>query len=440
MRQHREDLAFTNDVRAAVAERGTRGGWVQIFVVALALAAALGWASYATLDEVTSGQGTVIPSSQTQVVQSLEPGIVRAIEVREGDLVEEGQVLLRIDDTAASSDLGELRERRNAIEALVARLEAEAGGAEAMAVDPALEEAAPDRVAAEKASFLARRQRVAQEEAVLQLQLSQRRQELNELKAREEKLVATRTPLAREVELTQQLRKRGVVPEIDMLRLERQLAEVDGEIAYTRAGIPRAEAAIDEAEARFAAAGATVRAEAREGLAKARAELAVLEESRRGASDRVTRTVLRSPARGIVNKVSVTSIGAVVQPGTDIVAIIPVDDTLLVEAEVRPKDVAFIRPGQPARVKLTAYDYLIYGSLKGTVERVSADTFATTRGETFYRVVVRTEGGFADRAGNELPIIPGMTGTVDIQTGERTVLQYVLKPLNRMRHEALRER
>ncbi|MEM8876600.1 MAG: HlyD family type I secretion periplasmic adaptor subunit [Pseudomonadota bacterium] len=435
-----DDLRFANDARAATEHPGGDGAWLQIIVIALMFAAFLGWANWATVEESTTGAGQVIPSSQTQVVQTLDGGIVRDIRVREGDLVEAGQVLIEVDDTGLASTLGEVRSRRRSLEAQISRLEAEADGQDAVSFAAKLSEQAGSSVAAERAAFLSRQAQRIEETEILRQQLLQREQELRELRANEARLQATLEPLDREVELTRNLSSRGAVPQIELLRLERQFAEAKGQLQVTKAALPRAESAIDEARRRVDAVNLRFRAEAREKLALALAELAVLEETERGAADRVKRTLLRAPVRGIVNRLNVSTIGAVVRPAIDIVEITPLDDTLLIEARVRPQDVAFIRPGQAASVKLTAYDFLVYGDIGGTVERISADTIEDDQGNTFYRVIVKTEAGGLTRSGETIEILPGMVATVDILTGKKTVLDYLMKPVLRVGSEALRER
>ena len=436
----RDDLRFANDARAATEHPGSDGVWLQITVIALMLAAFLGWASWATVEESTTGAGQVIPSSQTQVVQTLDGGIVRDIRVREGDLVEAGQVLIDVDDTGLASTLGEIRSRRRSLEAQIARLEAEAGGQETVSFAAGLSEHAGGTVAAERAAFLSRQAQRVEEIEILRQQLRQREQELRELRANEARLQATLEPLQSEVELTRNLASRGAVPQIELLRLERQFAEAKGQLQVTEAALPRAESAIDEARRRVDAVNLRFRAEARERLAGALAELAVIEETERGAADRVKRTLLRAPVRGIVNRLNISTIGAVVRPAVDIVEITPLDDTLLIEARIRPQDVAFIRPGQAASIKLTAYDFLVYGDIGGTVERISADTIEDEQGNTFYRVIVGTEAGGLTRSGETIEILPGMVATVDILTGQKTVLDYLMKPVLRVGSEALRER
>ena len=288
------------------------------------------WAHFAILDEVKRGQGKVIPSRQIQVLQSLEGGLVEAISVQEGDTVQKGQVLARIDNTKFSADLGEVKAKREA--------------------------------------------------AAKGLKL-----------------------LSREVELTSKLYDQKVVPEIEMLRLQRQASDLSGQIA-------------------------------------------VFDETIKSAEDRVRRTELRSPVYGIINRINVTTVGAVVQPGANLMDIVPLDDTLLVEGRLRPQDIAFIRPGQDAVVKLTAYDSSVFGSLKGKVERISADTILDDKSKTgdkpesFYRVMVRTDKNYLGTQDNPLPIIPGMVATVEVLTGKKSVLDYLVKPARMLGDEAFRER
>jgi adhesin transport system membrane fusion protein len=414
---HNSDFAFANEVRAAVELRTPRTARLLLFWSLALVAIALIWAHFAVLDEVKRGNGRVIPSRQTQVVQSLEGGIVGAILVREGEIVLEGQPLMRIDDTSFASQLGEVRERRGAMAARVARLEAEVQGRDLPAFPAELIDSVPSAVEAERNLFEARQRKLAQETDVLLQQ--------------EKRLTDTLRLLDKELEITRRLHGQKVIPEIEMLRLERQATDMRGQLAETKSRIANIKTAF--------------RAQAEEDLAKSRADLAVLDESIKAARDKVLRTELRSPVKGIVNKLNVTTIGAVVQPGANLMDIVPLDDTLLVEGRIRPQDIAFIRPDQDAIVKITAYDPQVYGSLKGKVERISADAIEDKaergeKGETFYRVIVRTEKNYLGTAEKPLPIIPGMVATVEVLTGEKSVLDYLLKPARMLRDEALRER
>jgi adhesin transport system membrane fusion protein len=444
MRQ--SDFAYANDVRAAMELRTPKTSRVLLLTSVSLLIAGLLWAHFAILDEVKRGNGRVIPSRQMQVLQSLEGGLVTEILVQEGAMVQQDQPLMRIDDTKLHSQFGEVRERRGAMAARVQRLEAEALGRNRVEFASELLSEAPRSVDAEKAVFAARQTKLAQDLDVLVQQERQRQRELEEYRANEHKLASTLEFLSREVELTRRLFRDKVVPEIEMLRVDRQAAELKGQLEVMKASINKAQAGIQEARSRHATTQATFRAQAEEDLAKSRGDLAVLEETIKSAQDRVRRTELRSPVRGIVNKLNVTTVGAVVPPGGSLMDIVPMDDSLLVEGRIRPQDIAFIRPDQEAVVKITAYDSSVYGSLKGKVERISADTITDEKAatqadrEVFYRVMVRTDKNYLGTEEEPLPIIPGMVTTVEVLTGRKSVLAYLLKPARLLREEALRER
>jgi adhesin transport system membrane fusion protein len=440
------DFAFANDVRAAAELKTPRTSQMVLFSTLALLVVGLIWAYFAALDEVKRGNGKVVPSRQIQVVQSLEGGIVTTILVREGDSVRENVPLMRIDDTNFASQYGEVRERRGATAARVARLEAQATVAPKLIFADALRQEAGRAVETEQAVFDAQMRKLAQEIDVLEKQTTQRQQELAEFQASERKLTETLQLLAREVSLTRKLFEQRVVPEIEMLRLERQASEMRGQLEIVKASMMKAQAATQEAQAKIANARTTFRAQAEDDLAKSRGDLAVLDENIKAAQDKVRRTELRSPVNGIVNRLNVTTVGAVVAPGGNVMEIVPIDDTLLVEGRIKPQDIAFIRPDQDAVVKISAYDSSVYGSLKGKVERISADTIIdekgdrNDRGETYYRVMVRTEKNHLGTTERPLPVIPGMVTTVEVLTGQKTVLEYLLKPARTLRDEALRER
>ena len=411
------DFAYANDIRAAVQLRTPRTSRMLLWTFVALLSCFLLWAHFAILEEVKRGNGKVVPSRQIQVVQSLEGGIVGDILVQEGAVVQQGQSLMRIDDTKFASELGEIRERRAAMAARVARLDAEARGRAEITFPEKIDEVAPAAVATEASVFKARAQKLALDVDVLNQQIT--------------RLTQTSALLDREQALTRKLYEQKVVPEIEMLRIDRQSAETKGQIA--------------EAKSKVATTISTFRAQADEDLAKSRADLAVLDENIKSAQDRVRRAELRAPVRGIVNKLNVTTIGAVVQPGASVMEIVPLDDTLLVEGKIKPQDIAFIRPGQDAVVKISAYDSSVYGHLDGKVERISADTIlddkgeAAQRPETYYRVMVRTDKNHLGTEESPLPIIPGMVATVEVLTGKKSVLDYLMKPARTLRQEALRE-
>lgn len=439
------DFAFSNDIRAAIDLRTPRTSRMLLFTALALLTTFFVWAHFAVLDEVKRGNGRVIPSRQMQVVQSLEGGIISELMVQEGSIVAKDQPIARIEDTNFASQFGEIRERRGAMAARVERLEAEAQGASKVDFGSELSQLAPRAVETEKSVFDAHMRKLAQDTDVIAQQETQKKKEIDELRATETRFSETLTLLNRESELTRKLYNQKVVPEIEMLRVERQATDMRGQLAVVRATIVKTEAAVNEAHSRLLNIGTAFKAQAEDDLAKSRADLAVLDENIKSAQDRVRRTELRSPVRGIVNKLNVTTIGAVVAPGASLMEIVPLDDSLLVEGRIRPQDIAFIRPNHEAVVKLSAYDSSVYGSLHGKVERISADTITdekgdkNERGETFYRVIVRTEKNHLGTDENPLPIIPGMVATVEILTGKKTVLDYIMKPARMLRNEALRE-
>jgi len=411
------DLAFINDIRAASELRTPRTSSALLVSVIALMAAGVIWAHFAELDEVKRGNGRVVPSRQIQVLQSLEGGIVREILVHEGTIVKEGEVLMKIDDTRFASELGEVRARRAANAARVARLEAEVQGRTPEFVDE-LVQIASQAIETERNVFEARQKKLFNDIDVLTTQ--------------ELRFAESLKLFERQVELTHKLYVQKIVPEIEMLQMDQKVTEMKGQVA--------------EAQSRIANIKAAFRSQSEEDLAKSRGDLAVLDQTIKSAQDRVRRAELRSPVNGIVNKLNVTTVGAVIQPGGNMMDIVPLDDTLLVEGRIRPQDIAFIRPQQDAVVKLSAYDSSVFGSLEGKVERISADTIADERpergekGETFYRVMVRTEKNHLGTNENPLPILPGMLATVEVLTGKKTVLDYLLKPARVLREEALRER
>ena len=426
--------------RAAAELHAPRGfAHLLLFVIAAFFVIFFAWASWAELDEVTRGEGKVIPSSQIQVVQNLEGGIVAEIPVREGAIVEPGEVLVRIDDVRAASELRESRQRYLALQGALSRLRAEVDDVP-VAFAPEIMTEASGVAQSEGALYRARKEALQSELEILRSQAAQREQELTELATRLGQLERSHALALEELEITEPLAASRVVSRVQLLRLEREVNDLAGELEATRLAVPRVEAALREATRRIDERQLSFRAEAQRELTAVQAEAAALQEVITAEADMVSRTEVRSPVRGTVKQLFVNTVGGVIQPGADLVEIVPLEDNLLVEAKVRPADIAFLRPGQPAVVKVTAYDFAIYGGLDAVVEDISADTITDERGESFYRVRVRTHESALHEAGEPLPIIPGMTTQVDILTGEKTVLDYLLKPILRAKERALRER
>ncbi len=437
-----EDLRYMPDREAAVRRRGNRYAYVMTIATFICVTTLLVWAHFAVLDEVTRGDGTVVPSSKTQVIQNLEGGILAEILVREGDIVEPNDILVRIDNTVAQASFRDATSQRFLLLAKVARLEAELDGEELAMPEEVLQEA-PTAAADQQALFALRRSQLAAQIRVLESQESQRGQEVAEMQSRRRQLQDSLSLAREEFGITEPLVKKGVLPKLDLIRIQREIADLEGELATVKQAIPRLKSAAAEAKQRIEELVLTNKAEVSNELNQIKAELKSVSEALFAGTDRVKRTEVRSLVRGAVKEIKHNTVGGVIQPGEDIVEIVPLDDTLLIEAKIRPADIAFLRPGQDATVKITAYDFSIYGGLHASLERISADTIRdddAQSNERFYRVYLRTDRNTIQYQGDQLPIIPGMTATVEILTGKKSVLDYILKPILRAKDRALSER
>jgi len=398
------------------------------------------WANFATLDEVTRGQGRVIPSSEIQKMQSLEGGIVDEFLVKEGEEVKAGQLLMRLRDIQATSDLGSNQKRILGLQAKIARLQAEAEGKATPEFPEAVMKGVPESVSEELNSFRASQSNLQNQLTVTEQQLAQRRQEISELRGRIGDVSSVIALARQEMETIRPLVERGSAPKLELLQKERDLKERQTELNSLQSSLPRIQSAMQEAEARIKEVKSSFQAQAQTELAATQIELNSLGETLGALQDRKTRTELKSPVNGYVKDITVSTVGGVVQPGIDLIEIVPKDDQLLVEAEVRPSDIAFLHPGQKAVVKITAYDFSIYGGLNGEVVDISADTITNDKDEKVYRIRVRTYDTTLKRKNEVLPIIPGMVATVDILTGKKTVMEYMLKPIVKTLHNSLGER
>jgi adhesin transport system membrane fusion protein len=409
-----------------------------LFIVAT-VAAIIAWAWWAELEEVTSGNGQVIPASKIKVVQNLEGGIVSEILTKDGARVTEGQVLLRIDPTGFGARLNESLGRQAGMRTTLTRLRAEADGAELQFSDELIENW-PDLVTRESTLFISRRAELQASLSALKELVTQRGQEIKELRNQIRVLDRSLALAQEELNLMRPAVRDGIVSRVELFRTEARVNDLEGQLSNAKLSLPRVQATLAEARQRLEEREKQFRSEALLERNATEVELAALTETISAEQDRVARTDVRAPVDGIVKEIMVTTIGQVVQPGLDLVEIVPLDDSLLIEAEVRPADIAFLRPGQPAVVRLTAYDFTIFGTLEGELESISADTIEDEQGEQFYKILVRTQRNFLgeEDAGNV--ILPGMVAQVDVITGNKTVLQYVANPLLRIKGQALRER
>ncbi|BAV78499.1 type I secretion membrane fusion protein, HlyD family [Pseudomonas chlororaphis subsp. aurantiaca] len=398
------------------------------------------WANFAVIDEVTKGEGKAIPSSKVQKIQNLEGGIVAELFVKEGQIVEAGAPLIRLDDTRFKSNVGETEADRLSMLLRVERLSAEIDDRELNFPADAMA-AVPGQAASEKSLYESRRQQLHDEVGGLQEQLIQKQQELREFTSKQAQYRQQLGLQRQEIAMSEPLVAQGAVSPVEVLRLKRAEVETRGQLDATTLAIPRAESAIKEVQRKIDETRGKFRSEALTQLNEARTELNKASATGKALEDRVSRTLVTSPVRGIVKQLMVNTIGGVIQPGSDMVEIVPLDDTLLVEAKIRPQDIAFLHPGQEAVVKFTAYDYTIYGGLKAKLEQIGADTITDEDKKTTYYVIkLRTDRSHLGTDEKPLLIIPGMVASVDIITGKKSILSYLLKPIIRARAEALHER
>ena len=398
------------------------------------------WAGFSEIDEVTRGDGKAIPSSKLQKIQNLEGGIVAELYVKEGQIVEAGAPLIRLDDTRFVSNAGETEALRLAMQLRVERLSAQVDDRPLNIPDEVLK-AAPSQAANERSLYESRRQQLKDEVGGLQEQLVQRQQELREFTSKQGQYRSQLSLQRQEINMSEPLVAQGAVSPVEVLRLKRAEMETRGQLDATTLAIPRAESAIKEVQRKIDETRGKFRSEALTQLNEARTELNKAESTGRALEDRVSRTLVTSPVRGIVKQLLVNTVGGVIQPGSDMVEIVPLNDTLLVEAKIRPQDIAFLHPGQEAVVKFTAYDYTIYGGLKAKLERIGADTITDEdKKTTYYMITLRTDRSHLGTDEKPLLIIPGMVASVDIITGKKSILSYLLKPIIKARAEALHER
>jgi adhesin transport system membrane fusion protein len=435
----KQDLKFMSSVSEAMLEQTPKGARVLLWAIFAFVIIAIVWANWATLDEISRGEGEIIPSLQLQRVQNLEGGVVSEILVREGDVVEKGQLLLRIDDTRYASTFKESYVRQLELIAKAARLRSEAEQTEF--VEPSnFPEQYRSLIEQEKTLFLARKQELSNNKAILEQQITQRRQELREAQAKRTQLQRSYNLLNKELRITQPLVGEGVISEVEFLRLQRQVNDLAGELDGIRLSIPRIESSITETERKLSEAELQFVSLARQELNEASSEAARIKESLEGMQDRITRSEVRAPVKGTIKQLLVNTVEGVVQPGDDIITLVPWEDELLVEAKILPSDIARVRVGQPAVVKVSAYDFSIYGGVDATVVFVSPSTILDEEQQPHYIVRLKTQSPFIERDGQELPLMTGMTVAVDIITGEKTVMDYLLKPILKAKQNAMTER
>ncbi|MCE2571019.1 HlyD family type I secretion periplasmic adaptor subunit [Motilimonas eburnea] len=454
----KHELDYINETSAASLLNTALRARLLLWFMFLFFVCAVIWAYFAELDEVTVGTGKIIPSSQVQIVQNLEGGILREIYIEEGDVVEKGQTLMRIDDTKFRSDFREKEQNAFTLTSDIIRLNAEKESVQVNADNSVpwqeqivinqveltyseeFEQQHTLQISAEKARYRQAIAGINNQLLIMAQQIQQKEQELVEVNSKVKHLQRAYGLVRKELSLTRPLAKEGVVSEVELIKLERDLNGTASELESARLSIPKIKASIKETISKRRETALEFRRKVLEQLDEAEGKMASLNEVQVGLKDRVSRTNVVSPVKGKVKTININTLGGVIKPGMDLVEIVPLEDTLLVEAKILPKDIAFLRPGLNAVVKLTAYDFAIYGGLSGTLEHISADTIMDEEGNSFYLIRVRTEQSSIGSGESQLPIIPGMLASVDVMTGKKSVLDYLLKPILRAQQTALRER
>ena len=438
-----EDIEYMTDVEAAIRRSGAQMAFVTTLAAAGIIVLFVIWSQFATLDEVTKGEGQVIASSRTQVIQSLEGGIVSEILVQEGQMVNKDQVLLKIDNVTAEATLKEKEARYYYLLGQTSRLDAQIND-KILKFPDQLSKKAPEVVNDQIAQYNLNKSQQSAELSVLESQVTQRGQEVNEMNSKIAQLRGNLQVKQEQLNMISPMVAQGIMPKVDLLKIQGEVTDLQGEQRTIQMSVPRAQQAVNEARQHIGEVKAKARADASTEYAAAKAELDSLTSTLTMGQDKVQRTQMKSPVKGTVKQLKVNSIGGVIKPGEDIIEIVPSDDKLLIEAKIRPADIAFIHPGQKALVKITAYDFSIYGGLEGKVQEISADTIQeqnnNPKAESFYRVKIRTDKTVVEHQGKILPIIPGMTAQVNIMTGEKTVWAYLMKPILKTRQNAFTER
>lgn len=404
-----------------------------IWAAAIGLTLLIIWASLAKVDEVTRGMGKVIPSSKVQLIQPAEPATIREILVRAGQTVEQGQLLVRLDDTDSSSALGQLEAENRRLAERADRLAREASGSGSGCVGAGCADEA--RLQAVRQSALRSR------ESALAATIEQRRRDLQEAQATAASLESSVKLASDQVNMLTPLAQKNIVPQTELLDAQRELVDVRGRLSAARQAVGHASAGIQEAQAQLSSARLEARSDALRERSDVTTKIEVNRESIRGAAGRQQKAEIRSPVNGVVNDVQITTVGGFVNAGEKIMQIVPMGDRLLVETRVAPSDIAFLKVGDPAIVKVTAYDFSIYGGLNGKIAQISPDSiYDEVERKAYFTVIVETNRAYIEKNAQKLPITPGMICDVEIITGRKSVLSYLLKPVYKATGEALRER
>ncbi|MDQ7069129.1 MAG: HlyD family type I secretion periplasmic adaptor subunit [Sulfurimonas sp.] len=435
-----EDLHFINSVSSAMLMKNNLTTRLMLWIGALVIIWLITWAYFAEIDALTRGQGKIIPSHQLQVIQNLEGGIVIDILVTEGQQVKKGDILLKIDDTGFVTNFIENQLRYNELHAKSIRLKAESTGSTFTVTQEVLDES-PNLIAHEKSLYLSNLEQLDNNILIYTRRLQQKRTERKEAESKLAQLRSNLKLINKEVQLNKPLVAKGIVSEVEFLQLTRQKNTLQGDMHSIRLSIPRLISIIEEQKNNITEVSLKFQNAAKEAYNETKAEMTRIKRTNVAREDKVQRTDVRSPVDGTINRLLINTVGGIVKPGMDIVEIVPTQDNLLVEAKIRPADIAFLYPGQKAIIKFSAYDFAIYGSLEGTLTHISASTIVDEIDkESYYLVRLKTNKNHLGNENKKLKLLVGMTTDVDIITGKKTVLDYILKPILRATQNTLSER
>lgn len=435
-----QDYEYMPPVVAASQRRVRRLAPLMLLVITAFFGVGLLWAGFSEIDEVTRGEGKIIPSGKNKIVSHLEGGIIKKILVKEGDTVQEGQTLILVDSTVAKARFKEGKDQYYRSLSNVERLKAQISGKDFVVPDVVLKKA-PVVASQSLSAYKSWKEKVRNNQKIAEQDREQKQQELAELRANLAQYTKQHKLSQEEISLTEPLVKQGVVAKVELIRLKKELADVEGKLNIIKESIKKVQAALEQSKDKILQVMINQRSEDQKEFQSAKDQLDQAQKVFTTEEDRVTRTEVKSPVRGTVKELLVTTESGVIQPGAELISITPLEDTLLVEAQIRPSDIAFLRKGLKAMVKVSAYDFSIYGGLEATLETISADTVSDKKeSASFYKIIVRTNKNYLEKGGKALPIIPGMVAVVDIITGKKTILSYLLKPILKARDTALRER
>jgi len=429
-----KDYEFMNSLSAAILTRSPSKISKVIKIWLVTIFAFIGWASFAEIDEITRGDGDVVPYGQNQIIQNLEGGIVESILVKEGETVKKDQIILKINNSKSESTAKANEMKFHELEAKAIRLRAEADGKEFETKKINYQvELQRQLFESNKLEYLARDQSFIK-------QIMQREQEYKEATARVQSLRKSLEFVNEEIAMTTPMVRQGVKSKVDFLKLKREANGIENDIEAAELSLPRLKFAIEEYKQKRIEAQQLFKNTAKKELNEVTAEISRLKTQQVAYSDQVERTMVKSPVDGIVQKLFINTVGGVIKPGDDLVEIVPTDERLSLDVKIKPSDIAFIRPGAEVQVKITAYDFAIHGALKGKVTKISPDTITDKKDETFYMISVTTEKNYLGTKENPLQITPGMMASVDIVTGKKTIMQYLLKPILKSKQYVFSER